>query len=447
MFQDVSSSFAELEASIAGLNISRKSNVSTPLNSTTNHVSTSSDSTANQQRDSDNICVTGTPSLSGTRTVALSQSDMSSLKITVTFGGDGDRKSPCEVSGSDQQIKSPRDETVTKEMEDSEKENEIQEHVSEIEKQIASPCSSKSLRDDHDKAVASSEKDNKQSKQISENSSDNSERDVAHKLRNNHQQADDSGSNHTTGNNKIANAGKIVMTATKPTTTQSKRDSSSVSDMEINRGSVTESPSANIFRNRVNSLSMTPLSELEQESEAKPTPDNDGKGKNSSLLVSDISTDKSIGNESEMSECCSSSREDDSTQTSVVESGAEDRISSANTSHNKSALKDSKHNLSVASANNNTSQCHSPKEEEGKTVAKALPQVQRILDAHDQNSLFNQSLSELDNMAVDVEATSTPAAGKSKTMKVVNTLRLVTVAMVHSLLVTVAMVHSLLFKV
>ena len=429
------------------------------MNLTTNHVSTPLNSTANQQRDSDDICVTGTRSLSGTRTVALSQSDESSLEITVTFGGDSNRKSPCEVSGSsnrkspcevsgssnrkspcevsgsDQQIKSPRDEAVSKEIEDSksEKENEIQEHISEIEKQIASPRSSKSS---NVSPVTSSEQENKQSapqsEQISENSN-NSERNVDNKLDDNHQQADDFTSNHTSGNNKMTKAGKIV-TTTKPTTTQSKRDSSSVSDMEINRGSVTESPSANIFRNRVNSLSMTPLSELEQESEAKPTPDNDDKGKNSSLLVSDISTDKSIGNESEMSECCSSSRGGDSTQTSVVESGAEDRISSANASHNKSTLGNSKSNLSVVNGNSNTSQCHTPKEEL-RTVGKALPQqVQRILDAHDHNSSFNQSLNELDNMTVDVEATSTPAAGKSKTMKVVNTLRLVTVAMVNSLL-------------
>ena len=398
-------------------------------------MSTSLNSTTNQQRDSD-ICVTGTPSLSGTRTVALSQSDKSSLKITVTFGGDSNRKSPCEVSESEKEIKSPRDKAVTKDTEETEKENGIQEHASEIEKQIASPRSKSSCEDHVDAATAaSSEQENEQSapqlEQILEKSNlSNEDRgNVAHKLNNSHQQADGSVSNHKTSNNESTNAGKMI-TVTKPTT-QSKRYSSSVSDMEINRGSMTESPSANIFGNRVNSLSMTPLSELEQESEAKAAQgiDND-KGKNNSLLVSDIST-RSIGNESEISECCSS-RGIISTETSVIESGAEDRISSANTSHNKSSLRDSKHNISATNANNNTSQCHTPKEE-GKTVAKALPQqVQRILDEHDQNLSFNQSLSELDELA-DVEATSTPAAGKSKTIKVVNTLRLV-VVIVHSYL-------------
>ena len=84
--------------------------MSTPLNSTTN-----------QQRDSD-ICVTGTPSLSGTRTVALSQSDKSSLKITVTFGEDSNRKSPCEVSESEKEIKSPGDKAVTNDTKEGEKE-------------------------------------------------------------------------------------------------------------------------------------------------------------------------------------------------------------------------------------------------------------------------------------------------------------------------------------
>ena len=400
-------------------------------------MSTSLNSTTNQQRDSD-ICVTGNLSLSGTRTVALSQSDKSSLKITVTFGGDSNRKSPCEVSESEKEIKSPRDKAVTNDIKEGEKENVIQEHVSEIEKQIASPRS-KSSYEDHDNVnaatVASSEQENEQSapqlEQILEksNMSNEDRGNVAHKLNNSHQQADGSVSNHKTGNNKSTNAAKMI-TVTKPTT-QSKRYSSSVSDMEINRGSMTESPSANIFGNRVNSLSMTPLSELEQESEAKATQgiDND-KGKNSSLLVSDIST-RSIGNESEISEYCSS-RGIISTETSVIESGAEDRISSANTNHSKSSLRDSKHNLSATNANNSTSQCHTPKEE-GKTVAKVLPQqVQRILDEHDQNLSLNQSLSELDELA-DVEATSTPAAGKSKTIKVVNTLRLV-VVIVHSYL-------------
>ena len=397
--------------------------MSTPLNST-----------SNQPQDSD-ICVTGTPRLSGTRTVALSLSDQSSLKITVIFSGDSNRKLPCEVSGSEQQIKSPRDKAVTKDTEDVDEEYGMQERVSEVEKQIASPRSKSSCKDHDAVAAVNAEQENtssRQSERTSEKSNPCNENgeNLANKLDNNHQQADGSVSNHKTGSSKVTNAEKMV-TAKKTTTTLCKRDSSSVSDMEINRGSMTESPSVNIFPSRVNNLSMTPLSELEQE--AKATQDND-KGKNSSLLVSDIGTDESIGNESEISEC-SYSRRGGSTQTSVIESGAEDRISSANTSHNRSSLRDSKHNLSTTNANNNTSQCLTPKEE-GKTVARVLPQqLQRILDEHDQNSSFNQSLSELDSMEADVEATSTPAAGKSKTMKVVNTLRLVTV-MIPSFLFT-----------
>ena len=376
--QEPSSSFAELEASIAALHISRKSDIATPLGAA-----------ANQSQASD-ICITGTPSLSGMRTVALNKSDMSSLTVTVTFGGDQNkvRKSPCEVNETEREISSPRDKVIANDTDvEATEDNELKEQVSEVEKRIRSPCDSAK---DH---LLKTTKSNMQQKEATK--SVTVERQDTEKE---NQQADSQSEvdiNQTNANIKVA---------------QGQRDSS-VSDMELNRGSVTDSPSANIFRTKVNNLSMTPLSELDHEAEEKT--EKDAANKQDSLLVSDISA----GIESEISDC--SVRADD-TQTSVIESGAEDRLSSANTSQNKSS------NLSHhTSANANTSQHNTPQEG---TFSKTLPlQVQRILDDHDQNLPFplNKSLSELDNMVVSVEATSTPAAGKSKTMKVVNSNRFV----------------------
>ena len=134
------------------------------------------------------------------------------------------------------------------------------------------------------------------------------------------------------------------------------------------------------------------------------------------MLVSDIST-RSNGNESEISDF--SARVDD-TQTSFIESGAEDRISSTNTSRNKSSTANASPADSL-SVNANTSQSDRRTQQEEKVSKTLSLQAQRLLEDHDQNSSssFNQSLSELDG----VEATSTPAAGKSKTMKVINTSR------------------------
>ena len=433
----MSSSFAELEASIAALNISKKSeNISTPLNATSN------------QRLGSDICVTGTPSLSGTRSVALNQSDESSLTITVTFGGDRSRKSlPCKVSEAETEIQSPRDKArdkIVPKGEHSRGESDVEEgHVSEIEKKISSPGISRDKDHDGDDVDAPSpeQQQNSSSEKLAEKSTDSIESNEK-----NHQLADGSAvdiNDKVTVRNAAAakTAGTITTTATQPPT---KRDSSSVSDMELNRGSMTESPSANIFLHKVSNLSMTPLSELEQEADAKVVTEGgagDAAGgvqrrKESSLLVSsdvsvydNVNSDGSVVNESDVSESASNRDAEDETQSSVIESGAEDRISSANTSHNRSSLsvvKDSKVDIVIQSAtatNANTSQCEPPRE--GTPGGRgALPQqVQRILDAHDRNSALNQSLSELDNMAADVEATSTPAAGKSKTVKVVNSTR------------------------
>ena len=92
-----------------------------------------------QSQDS-NICITGTPSLLGTRTVTLDHSDTSSLTITVTFQEDkvNGKKSPYDISESDTDISSPQ-KTQVDDITEAVAEKVTKEKVSEFEKGISSP--------------------------------------------------------------------------------------------------------------------------------------------------------------------------------------------------------------------------------------------------------------------------------------------------------------------
>ena len=82
------------------------------------------------------------------------------------------------------------------------------------------------------------------------------------------QRADIGKSSSDSTNQMLPSNVGIIKGSSQRTLVQGRRDSS-VSDMELKRGSVTESPSASIFRGKINNLSMTPLSEFEVETDAK----------------------------------------------------------------------------------------------------------------------------------------------------------------------------------
>ncbi len=407
----------ELETSVAALKISDESSwqtVETPDQSQARHSFPETPSQSAVR----SMCITGTPSLAGTRTVALDQSNLSSLKITVTFDKDK-QMSPPEVAETEKKIASPRTENYQEERGTV---AETPEQISDLERSLSSP----------------SNKDNNQSKQ---GELDDAKSHITYRK-----------SRGTKGTQNVTEIGEVTpemdavdqqvlpgpekpTSASEDVTTHAPRSSSSLSELELKRGSMTDSPGSSVFRG----MSRTSVSEVNV---SRPKYSSISRGCNSPLLYSE-ETPRSAALDNVFLDFTAKPAKDAETESKDknairFESDAS-FCGSAPTPGNDSSAGTLPVSKTEAKSHENSNteelpsyrpatngQCSTPSDkicpysEDGK-AAKLLPaQLQRLRDdyaspASPQNQsgdriCLDQSLTELDIMApVRRDATSTPA--------------------------------------